>query len=534
MVGYPSPSSWKGAAIRTASIHAVSLLCLIAATLSAQAPVPAGERVGAPATSARELVRLGSEALDREDAVEALRSFRDAWHCDPADLQALVGVGRAQLQLGRATDALATAREALGRDPQDEGALALSVRALIRLRDFDGALRASSQSVESGHAGASLMAAHGSALYRVQRNEEAAQAYRRVVELDPLSEEAHARLGSGLTAPCTFTPTARLRQAILAMREARLDDALEELRAELAETPDQPVVHRLIGEVLFQQRASRSIVETAACFATVRRLGQPAAIDPVLASDFVPAFAELGASRREVVTRTLATFEPYLAALISKGARHDFLLEEERTTDDPARASLRGKRTFDGRVWDDVRGIGGLRAATGIEALDEAALCGFDTFAHEVAHQVHLHVLRDKPVFARIRELYRHAIDGDRVLDYYAASNWAEYFGQGVEAFVSLAKRPEPEATHAHTRFELMRVDPELHTLIAGLVAFDPLGPTSDRARRAELLRAAIDAALLMGRTDDAATATELLDEPSERVALRARIRGVAAMIDGH
>ena len=55
--------------------------------------------------------------------------------------------------------------------------------------------------------------------------------------------------------------------------------------------------------------------------------------------------------------------------LIAKGGRHDLMLEAERTTDHAQRASLRGRRTFDGRVWDDVRGIGGLRAATDIEAL---------------------------------------------------------------------------------------------------------------------------------------------------------------------
>ena len=59
---------------------------------------------------------------------------------------------------------------------------------------------------------------------------------------------------------------------------------------------------------------------------------------------------------------------------------------------------------------------------------------------------------------------------------------------RGVEAFLSLVKRPTLEATHGHTRFELLRVDPELHDLIAGLIAGDPLAPDRDPAAREELL----------------------------------------------
>ncbi len=52
----------------------------------------------------------------------------------------------------------------------------------------------------------------------------------------------------------------------------------------------------------------------------------------------------------------------------------------------------------------------------------------------------------------RLRELYQRAKADDAFLDYYAASNDAEYFGQGVEAFVSFGKAPGQETTHGHTR----------------------------------------------------------------------------------
>ena len=176
-------------------------------------------------------------------------------------------------------------------------------------------------------------------------------------------------------------------------------------------------------------------------------------------------------------------------------------------TDAPSRERLRGTRTFDGRVWDDVRGIGGLQAATGIEALDEAAVMGFDTLSHEVAHQVHFYALPHVER-VRIRDYYRRAKDEGLFVDYYAATNEAEYFGQGVEAFAALAKRPGSEVTHGHTRFELLRKDPRLHDLIARLVDHDPL---ADAERREPLLHASVRVAVRSGRQDDAATALKMM-----------------------
>ena len=230
-------------------------------------------------------------------------------------------------------------------------------------------------------------------------------------------------------------------------------------------------------------------------------------------------YAELDRDRRAVVDAAVALFASRLPKLVAVGATHDLLHELDRTTDAEARANLRGRRTFDGRVWDDVRGIGGLTAATGIEALDEAMQFGFDTLAHEVAHQVHFYAM-NQVQRVQIKTLYRRALDGNHCLDFYAASNEAEYFGQGVEAFRSLAKRPGSETTHGHTRFELFRVDRALHDFIAGLVDFDPLRG----ANRDELLRAAHAVALRVGRLDDARTAAEWIDDLEERVRLLAEI----------
>jgi hypothetical protein len=243
-------------------------------------------------------------------------------------------------------------------------------------------------------------------------------------------------------------------------------------------------------------------------------------------AEFVPGYAVLSAERRSVVDRTAAMFRSRLPKLVAIGGRHDLLTELERTTDADSRANLRGRRTFDGRVWDDVRGVGGVQAATGIEALDDAVVFGFDTFAHEVAHQVHTYAFTPLQK-ARLKSLYDLAMLDGRCLDYYAASNEWEYFGQGVEAFASLGKRPGCETTHGHTRFELRRIDPGLHDFIAGVVDFDPL---QDQAVREGLLEAAVAVALRCGRATDAEVAASMLAPgPARERLVAAAARAVAA-----
>jgi tetratricopeptide (TPR) repeat protein len=466
--------------------------------------------------------------------VTAARDFRKAALDDAMGPEPFVGMGRALLLQGSAEAALGCARDALRVQPDFVPAVALAVRSLIRLRQFDAALLESRMAVKDLDPDPELLAAHASALYRVQRNEEAAAVYREVLVLDPWNEEAHVRLGSGLSAPRRIEVGPKLRAAVTALRSGEDARALRLLREELAAAPGHPVAHRLVGETLFRQRSQRSVLRHLGHFERAWRLSTPPAIAESLEADFVGGVSTLSPTRRAVVSRVLGTFGSRLPAILTKGGRHDLLLEEERTTDAPARASLRGKRTFDGRVWDDVRGIGGLRAATGIEALDEAAEFGFDTFAHEVAHQVHLHALREDPAFARIKELFVVAEREGRMLDYYAASNWAEYFGQGVEAFLSLVKRPTLEATHGHTRFELMRLDPSLHELIASLVDYDPLGADRPPSERDALLTECIEAALVFGRVDDVRTAAERLGSPEAKRAALARAAAVESILLGH
>ena len=492
---------------------AVSLLSSWCAIAAAQAPSPSPAPGGAALRPAAWLER-GRELLEVEDPLGAWRAFRRAAQLDADSTERDLGLGRTHLLLGRGEYAAAYGESALAADPRRQDAMALIVRSLIRSRDFEAAVRRSRLfTARADRVTAPLLAARGSALFRVQRTDDAAMAYKLVIDRDPAHAEAHLRLGSGLLGPTEVVIPTELRLAVAALVAEERERAIELLQRVLQRQPDHPIAHRLLGESLFADRTARSMaMRDSAYRALAEALPQPV-VQGLPIAEFVDGYRRLAAPRRRIVERTAALFRRYLPKLVAVGGRHDLLHELERTTDANARRSLRGRRTFDGRVWDDVRGVGGLHAATGIEALDEAATFGFDTFAHEVAHQVHFFAFSPLQR-ARIRALYRRAMAEQLCLDYYAASNEAEYFGQGVEAFVSLAKRPGGETTHGHTRFELKRLDPELHDFIAESVDFDPL---ADERVRDDLLALAVAVALRCGRPEDAVVAAQMMGAGERR-----------------
>lgn len=501
---------------------AAALFAVVAAAQDPPPPAPAGD---VRSTSA--LLREGRDRLDVEDPCGAWQAFRRAAALDGDAAAARVGLGAAHLMLGQSAFALAWAEAALAIDRAAQDAMALAVRARIRARRFDEAVDSAAAFVAAaGAPAAELLAAQASALFRVQRIDDAAGAYAAVIAAEPLHAEAHLRLGSGLldAGPCALPP--QLVAAVAANARGDRTAAIAALRDALAAAPRHPIAHRLLGETLFAQKAASAMASNDPAFAALAAAQAAPDVRGLPIAEFVPGYASLTPARRIVVDRTAAMFARQLPKLVAVGGRHDLLVELERTTDASARANLRGKRTFDGRVWDDVRGVGGMQAATGIEALDEAHGFGFDTFAHEVAHQAHYYAFT--PVQrARIRALYQRALAEGRCLDFYAATNEAEYFGQGVEAFASLAKRPGGETTHGHTRFELWRVDRELHDFVAEVVAFDPLAVPGARER---LLAAACAVALRVGRPQDALVAAGMMAAGEARDGwLRAAERADAA-----
>lgn len=111
----------------------------------------------------------------------------------------------------------------------------------------------------------------------------------------------------------------------------------------------------------------------------------------------------------------------------------------------PEFASMRGQRTFDGRDWDTVRGVGGTRTddgrwAVGIPEENLADLPSdsypgnYSVGTHELAHVIHEHVTKaEKQAIALAFEARTAA--GGPWTEAYGSSNVHEYFAQATNAF---------------------------------------------------------------------------------------------------
>jgi hypothetical protein len=179
----------------------------------------------------------------------------------------------------------------------------------------------------------------------------------------------------------------------------------------------------------------------------------------------VRGYDQLIESERGVVNRAAEPLSQYLPALLRARVTHDILGFEEGMTEAPERRYLASRRTHDQRWYGALRGVGGRNAATGIESILAAADLRYDTFAHELAHQVHLYGFTDQDRRV-VAELHRRAGLNDLCLDYYSATNDREYLAQGYEAFVSLAKSPFHHHLRRHTRAELRDRDPGLYRFL--------------------------------------------------------------------
>lgn len=144
-------------------------------------------------------------------------------------------------------------------------------------------------------------------------------------------------------------------------------------------------------------------------------------------------------------------------------------------TDVPEFAGLRGGKTFDGRLWSDVRGSGGMRVSggawaigvpeenlidTGVDGYGE----GYNVGLHEFAHTIHLKGL-SRAERDRVETLYaaRSAARGPWT-EAYGASNSQEYYAQGTNCFFGVNERI------GHNGPEwLERNDPELFRFLVSI-----------------------------------------------------------------
>lgn len=171
-----------------------------------------------------------------------------------------------------------------------------------------------------------------------------------------------------------------------------------------------------------------------------------------------------------------------------RAARLSIVIVPRKTqlTDVAQFASLRGQRTFDGRLWDQVRGTGGLRMADGRVAVaipEENVLSSPDDpypalaiAVHELAHALHDRVLTDGDRRVVERAYRTRVADGGPFTDPYASSNAREYFAQGANAFFGRSPSPQ-KVGHRRDAAWLYRYDRALYGALVHVFGPPPATP---------------------------------------------------------
>ena len=453
------------------------------------------------------LNEYGSIYLAAEEPERARRFFESALRISSSDTPAIIGLAGVDLLERDYDSATRSLRQCLERGPQNSPAHAMLARALLEMN------KESEAAEEAGRAIA-LDDYNVEALYvlaYVKSSERKADASRslarRVVSLDPfnfnarkmlsqyldgqagyeqiVSEQARIRYASGrslkqdgqLTKAVTELEAAlgiepRYYRALIALadiwlRQGEYERVAAAAKLATAVDPDGSIAHFELS-CAHRGMNERARIEIGAVDFAALVYGRPAPAAYALTREIFPNYGSLTRRQQAVIDAAVGPLAMFLPKLARRKARHYLLAFDQRPNDLHGFADVAGEKTFDGRYYESIRGVGGRVTVSGVEYLDQAALGGFNTIAHEFAHQVHIEAL-GKSVVKEIRSLYERARREGRTLDYYAAANEHEYFAQGYEAFVADRKRPSAGVTGRHTNGELLRDDPELYKFLEKL-----------------------------------------------------------------
>ena len=193
--------------------------------------------------------------------------------------------------------------------------------------------------------------------------------------------------------------------------------------------------------------------------------------EPPFMRDVFINYEKIDYDLQKILCMAVQPLKNYLKALKIAGATfylspfHNFLWEA------PHNQGLKNERTFDLRLWDDIKGNGGFHSTSGADWEKDVKYLRFNVVAHEFAHQVHSFL--SKKHREEIKWLFLKAKKERKTLDFYADFNEWEYFAVGIEAYVSPDKLADQKIGYGHTRQELLETDPDLYYFIEGLSDLD-------------------------------------------------------------
>lgn len=453
------------------------------------------------------LVEYGSVYLAAEEPERARLYFDTALRISPSDSAGIVGLAGVDLLEHNYDKATVSLRDLLMREPKNTSALAMLARVLLENnRNADAAEEArramtlDPYNTEALHALACVKSSERNA-------DEALSLARRVVSLDSYNVGARRLLSQYLDGQAGYDQKvseqarAHYKRARTLKREGKFASASAEMEASLAIEPRYYRALIGLGDLWLRQgdyeraadaaklaiavdpEGSSGHLELSCAYREIneRARGEIGGVNfaglfyaqaakPSYAAtrEIFPDYASLSRRQQEVIDGAVAPLSPFLSKLVHHKARHYLLPLDERPGELLGFADVANEKTFDGRYYASIRGVGGRIAVTGMEYLDQAARGGFNTIAHEFAHQVHIAALSKREVKA-VRKLYEQALQKGVALDYYAAANEYEYFAQGYEAFIASRKRPSAGVTARHTNYELLARDPDLYQFLTKL-----------------------------------------------------------------
>ncbi|HEX8184830.1 MAG TPA: tetratricopeptide repeat protein [Blastocatellia bacterium] len=457
--------------------------------------------------SADALVEYGLIFVAAEEPLRARSYFEAAARLEPSNEAALIGQASVDLLLRDFKSATSRLRVCLAGNPNNSRALGMLARVLVESNkmgeaasEAQRALRLDPFDVEALNTLAFVRATE-------RKPGEVRTLARRAVSLDPLNIGAQRLLSQYVDGRAGYeqkvAPAARIHydSGRALKQEGRLREAVSEFEAALSLEPRYYRALVALGDVWLREgdyeraaTAARLAKEVDADGAVAHmelsyahrgiqerariKIGatdfaglyyrEPAPPVYELTREIFPNYKSLTRQQQIVIDRAVAPLAEFLPALARSKARHYLLAFDERVSDLGGLDNLNEEKTFDGRYYASIRGVGGRTTVSGIEYLELAAQGGFNTIAHEFAHQAHITALTKDQV-KTIRKLYEQARREGLALDFYAAANEYEYFAQGYEAFISYRKRPSAGITARHTNQELLMRDPDLHSFLVNL-----------------------------------------------------------------
>ncbi|MDH3590403.1 MAG: hypothetical protein OER88_00890 [Planctomycetota bacterium] len=193
---------------------------------------------------------------------------------------------------------------------------------------------------------------------------------------------------------------------------------------------------------------------------------------PVVASDKVSDRALLAAA--ELLDIMLNTRPDVRKAIIKAKVRFAVMAPDEMTTDIPEHRTLTPKPYWDKRA----RGLGATPSrpacscgAENLLGLKGDRYRGESILIHEFSHTFHQMGLNkvDNKFEKKLKKLYADAMKAKRWEKTYAATNFIEYWAEGVQSYFDANLEAIPTNgihNHVNTREELAQYDPGLYALI--------------------------------------------------------------------